>query len=126
MNSSYEVDTVTEDIEIEGPPDEVWAAIERGDWLGDDVQIDLRVGATGRVTDDGHTRQLLITHVEPGRRVAWHWWNDEGDLSSVEIVVVPAGDTTLVRVVEHTTVQPVSRFRWQACAGRLVGSLART
>jgi Activator of Hsp90 ATPase homolog 1-like protein len=118
-------DEVVEEIAVDGGPDDVWAAVVAGEWLGDDVELDVRVGGTGHVTDDGATRQVLVTAVEPGRRIAWHWWSDDGDLSSVEVTVVPDGAATIVRVVERTMVQPVARFHWQACAGRLAGRLVR-
>jgi hypothetical protein len=121
MDSFDDVLEVVEEIALEGEPDDVWAAVAAGEWLGDDVELDVRVGGAGHVTDEGETRQVLVTDVEPGRRIAWHWWSEGGDLSSVEVTVVPDGAGTIVRVVERTLAQPVARFHWQACAGRLAG-----
>ncbi len=38
----------------------------------------------------------------------WHWWRDDGELSSVEITVAPAGDATDVHVVEVVALATVS------------------
>ena len=53
-------------------------------------------------------RHLLVTTVDEPRRLAWHWWHDGGELSAVEITVVPVGDATEVRVVETVAVARAS------------------
>lgn len=123
MAESHE--SVIEELEVEGDLADVWAAVTAGEWLGDDVELDVRIGGAGHVTDDGETRQVVVTDVDHGRRIAWHWWSDRGDLSSVEVTLVPDGPVTVVRVVERMTVEPVARFGWQACAGRFAGHLVR-
>lgn len=109
--------TVTEsvrEISIEGPPDEVWEAMTdpdaMADWLGGDLDLDgpLEPGAAGTFVDtDGAQHDLLVVIVEPGERLAWHWWSEGGELSTVEITLNPDedGDHTLVRVVEVLMVE---------------------
>ena len=80
-------------IELDADAGEVWEAITQPDqlqgWLGDEVEIDMQPGGCGHVVDDdGVHREVLVTAVEPGRRLAWHWWADGGELSSVEITLV--------------------------------------
>jgi uncharacterized protein YndB with AHSA1/START domain len=92
-------------VEIDAPVDDVWHTLtdpaELAGWLDAEVVVDLEPGSVGHVVDpDGTVRQVLVTQVEPGHLLAWHWWADEGELSSVEITMIPVGDHTRVRVVE--------------------------
>src|SRR4051812_15521837 len=92
-------------VDIEASPADVWHTLtdpaELARWLDAEVVLDLEPGAVGHVVDaDGHVRQVLVTEVEPGHLLAWHWWEDDGELSSVEITTVPHDDGTRVRVVE--------------------------
>jgi uncharacterized protein YndB with AHSA1/START domain len=82
---------------------------ELAELLGGEVELDLEPGAVGRVTeDDGTVRQVLVTDVEPGHRLTWHWWSDDDELSSVELVVEPLdGDRSSVRVTETLTAGPI-------------------
>lgn len=106
---------------LDAPPDEVWQAItdqdSLGDWLGADVDLSVEVGSAGRVIDeDGTVREVLVTEVDAGRSVGWHWWDDRGDLSSVRITIEPTGPGTLVRVVEIPVGVPTSGAGWSASA----------
>ncbi len=99
---------VDQSVDIEASPDDVWHALtdpaELALWLDADVTLDLEPGAAGRVVDaDGTVRQVLVTEVEPGYRLTWHWWQDGGEFSSVEITAIPVGDGTRVRVRETLT-----------------------
>jgi hypothetical protein len=76
----------------------------------------MRPGGCGHVIDDGVRREVLVTAVEPGRRLAWHWWADGGELSSVEITLLPAGRGTRVRVVEIAADRGPTGLSAQACA----------
>jgi uncharacterized protein YndB with AHSA1/START domain len=97
------------EVELAAPTDVVWRTLtdpdELASWMGGQVDLDLEPGAAGRVTDDdGTVRQVLVTDVEPGHRLAWHWWSDDGELSSVELVVDPLDDDrSRVRVSERLT-----------------------
>ena len=116
---------VERSIELEAGPDEIWPALTDPDqlegWLGERVEIDMQPGGCGHVVDDdGVHREVLVTEVEPGRRVAWHWWAEGGELSSVEITLVPLPTGTRVDVVEMATGPLPTAPR--ACAD---GSLSR-
>ncbi len=71
-------------------------------WLGESVELDLRPGGGGVVIDhDGARRDVLVTEVDAPGRIVWHWWHEDGPLSTVEIVAVPTpSGGTLVRVTE--------------------------
>ncbi len=100
---------------IDAPVEAVWPSLADPDalarWLQADVSLDgvLAPGVAGRVIDaDGAVRHVLITDVEHGRRLAWHWWEDGGELSSVEITTTPQGEATEVRVVETVALASVT------------------
>ena len=111
------MDAVEREITLPVDLEEAWALLTSPDdlaaWLGADVELDPTPGAPGRVVDhDGAVRRLVVDAVEPGRRLAWSWW-DEGsadDASRVEITVMPREHGTSVRVVEHLLgTAPVAR-----------------
>jgi uncharacterized protein YndB with AHSA1/START domain len=96
---------IEQTIDLDAPIADVWHAVTEpgalADWLGADVELDVRVAGTGRVVDDdGTVRAVLVTDVEPCHRLAWHWWSDDDELSSVELTLEPLVDATRVRVVE--------------------------
>src|SRR4051794_28389813 len=97
MADTSSTDPVVEQaVEIDASPDDVWHTLtdpeELARWLNAEVDLELEPGAVGRVVDpDGTVHQVLVTEVDRPRRLAWHWWQDGGDLSSVEIVVTPCG-----------------------------------
>src|SRR5690348_4354017 len=87
--SSHQGEQIVREVELSAPSDVVWAVLtdpdELAGWMGGEVDLPLEPGAVGRVTDpDGTVRQVLVTDVEPGRRLGWHWWSDDDELSSVE------------------------------------------
>lgn len=100
---------VEQSVDIDADLDEVWQLLnEEGGlsaWLGGDVELEVRPGAAGRVTEaDGAQRDVLVTDVETAadaHRIAWHWWLEDGPLSSVEIIAVPTSTGTRVTVVER-------------------------
>jgi uncharacterized protein YndB with AHSA1/START domain len=70
---------VEREIELVAAPDEVWEALvdplRLGDWLGAEVELDLRPGGSGTFRlEDGETRRARVVDVEPGRRISFAWW----------------------------------------------------
>lgn len=112
-----QAEQVVREVELSAPTDVVWAVLndpdELAEWLGGEVDLELEPGAVGRVTDpDGTVRQVLVIDVVPGQRLGWHWWSDDDELSSVELVIEPLeGDRTRIRVTETLTadVEPSRR-----------------
>jgi uncharacterized protein YndB with AHSA1/START domain len=96
---------VEQSAELDADVEEVWEVLTDPDalgrWLGREVDLELQPGAAGRVVDpDGTVRQVLVTDVEEATRVAWHWWEDGGALTSVEITLTPIPSGTRVDVHE--------------------------
>ena len=103
--------TVEQSTEIDADVDEVWEVITDPDalsrWLGREVDLEVRPGGVGRVIDpDGTVRQVLVTEVDEAARVAWHWWEDDGPLTSVEITLSPTPSGTRVDVQEIYAAAP--------------------
>ncbi len=99
-------ETVEQHIELDADLAEVWRVLTDPDalagWLGRRVELDLRPGGSGQVIDhDGACRDVLVTEVDDAGRIVWHWWHEDGPLSTVEIVAVPTPTGgTVVRVIE--------------------------
>jgi uncharacterized protein YndB with AHSA1/START domain len=86
--------TVRRTVELECDAATLWRLIsdagELGAWLGEDVHLDLRVGGSGRlVDDDGVRRDLVVTGMTVGERLAFTWWpaGDEPGGSDVAFTV---------------------------------------
>jgi uncharacterized protein YndB with AHSA1/START domain len=122
-------------VELDVPISTAWRAIsdpgELAGWLGSSVELELRPGGRGRIVDDdGAVRELVVTDVRTDERIAWHWWSDTGDLSSVELRLDQHDGHTRLRIVE-TTLLPCVRTadarvhvagctrRWSAATSRL-------
>jgi uncharacterized protein YndB with AHSA1/START domain len=120
---------VEQHVDLDTDLDEAWRVISDGDelatWFGGEVDLDVRPGGVGTIVDDAGVRyDVLVTAVEEGRRVAWHWWNDRGELSSVEISLAPTDGLTRIRIVERL-VGPVAPVVTSACARRWERASAR-
>jgi uncharacterized protein YndB with AHSA1/START domain len=120
-------------VDLDATTESAWAALsdpgELARWLGASVELDVRPGGRGRVVDDdGTVREVLVTAVDDRQAIAWHWWSDGGELSSVELridecdgharlhileMLVPAPHTD-----ERSSVARCSR-RWTAATSRL-------
>lgn len=97
--------TVEQTIDLDADLDAVWQALTRRDalvaWLGDAPDLEMRPGAAGRLHDrDGATRDILVTEVDGPHRLTWHWWHEDGPLTTVEITTTRTETGTRVRVVE--------------------------
>ena len=93
---------------IPAEADRVWDAVTRGDWLGDDVELDPRPGGEGLILDKGELRHVVVEAVVPGRRMVYRWWpltpDGVGRSSRVSIDVEPAEDETTSVVVTEAPV----------------------
>jgi uncharacterized protein YndB with AHSA1/START domain len=100
-----EGERATSEILVPAPADETWEAItdpERlGEWLGDEVELDLRPGGEFEIEVDEERRTGFVEEVEPERRLVFWWRRDaDEDSSRVEIELEPGEAGTRVRVVE--------------------------
>jgi uncharacterized protein YndB with AHSA1/START domain len=85
---------------------EVWAAVTAGEWLADDVLLDLRPGgdATFRWRDQvktGWIEEVRQPAADGAGRLAF-WWGEDGEPATrVELTVESDGDhAARIRVVE--------------------------
>ena len=98
-------------VDLEVSLDVAWETIsdprELAQWLGSSVDLDLRPGGRGRIVDDdGTVRDVIVTDVRQGEQVAWHWWSDDGELSSVELRIDELDGHTRLRIVETSLLPP--------------------
>jgi uncharacterized protein YndB with AHSA1/START domain len=103
--------SVRRTVDLPLPVDEAWPAIagpgELGEWLGDEVEVELQPGSAGHLLDDdGERRTIVVREVEPERRVSFTWWRDADPdaASTVELVLVPTADGSRLTVTETMVV----------------------
>jgi uncharacterized protein YndB with AHSA1/START domain len=120
-------------VHLDATIESAWAALsdpgELARWLGSSVELDVRPGGRGRVVDDdGTVREVLVTAVDDRQAIAWHWWSDDGELSSVELRIDEYDGHARLHIVEmlvpgpHTDEQSsITRCsrRWTAATSRL-------
>src|SRR3954451_2621923 len=101
------METISRQVTLPTDLDETWGLLTHPaltrDWLGAEVDLDLREGAPGTIVDhDGTRRHLVVEHVTVGERLAWRWWtdDDEADATRVEISLLPVEGGTEVTVTE--------------------------
>ena len=80
---------VARDITLPVDPDEAWDALTDPElleqWFGDG------------------DREAVIEEAEPGERLVFWWWEDDGPGSRVEVVLTPVVGGTRVAVTETVT-----------------------
>lgn len=102
---------IEREILVEAPIDVVWSVVTEPDqikqWFADEAEIELRVGAPGRLRfKSGHSYELQIEAIDPPRRFAFRWVQPERSpvqkWSSmlVEFTLEAEAGGTRVRVVE--------------------------
>lgn len=82
-----------------------------GRWLADDVDLVVEPGESGTIRDGEASRSVVVESVEPGRRVALHWWTDGGDASEgalVDLTIEPSGDDRSKIVVVEVPLRVVA------------------
>jgi len=102
-------DQVEREVELPAPPDEVWHAVTDadvlGDWLGADVELELRPGGAGTFRfPDGQVRRAMVREVDEGARLSFTWWPvtgpDVGRTSTVSFEIEPHAGGSRLRLVE--------------------------
>jgi uncharacterized protein YndB with AHSA1/START domain len=104
-------DAVTREIDIDAPPDVVWAIVtgarHLAGWFSDEVEIDLRPGGAMLLTWHGHgTYRARIETVEPPLTFAFRWVLRDGQepvpgSSTLVVMTLTATNAgTRLRVVE--------------------------
>jgi uncharacterized protein YndB with AHSA1/START domain len=103
-------DTIQREIELPAPVETVWQAVTDpaflGDWLADDVELELWPGGDARFVSGDEVKTGWVEEVSPpGRegtgRLAFWWGVDDEPASRVCFSVTSRGeDGTLLRIVE--------------------------
>ncbi|MGN6170852.1 MAG: SRPBCC family protein [Solirubrobacteraceae bacterium] len=104
-------DTITREIDIDAPPDVVWAIVTEArhlaNWFSDEAEIDLRPGGALLLTWRGHgVYRARVETVEPPRTFAFRWVLRDGEepvqggSTLVVMTLAPTGAGTRLRVVE--------------------------
>lgn len=98
----------TVDLEIPAEIEDVWSALTTdeglADWMGANATIERQANGMVHFPDPvtGRPRSGIVEHIETDREIAFTWWpeDDPSDVTDVFITLEPAGDNTLIRVVE--------------------------
>jgi uncharacterized protein YndB with AHSA1/START domain len=82
--ANRDLDRVERSVVLPAPLEEVWAALTEpariSEWLGAEIEIDLRVGGRGVARDaDGRVRRILVETLDPPRRLRFRWWPYQED-----------------------------------------------
>ena len=108
-------DLIQRELDLAASPAEVWAALTNpewlGDWLADEVAMELRPGGEARFRTGEEVRSGWVEEVSPPRpddgsgRLAF-WWAVDGDVASrVELSVIACDAGTRLRVIETRPLQ---------------------
>jgi uncharacterized protein YndB with AHSA1/START domain len=108
-------------VELDCDTTELWHLVsdcrELEGWLAPHVDLDLRPGGTGQLTDDeGVVRQVRVDEVIDHERVTFTWWPEDGSggASVVTLVVAPSTGGSTLYVTE--AVLPARGIRMTAKA----------
>ncbi|MCW3000424.1 MAG: hypothetical protein JWN65_3973 [Solirubrobacterales bacterium] len=86
-------------------------------WLARTVDLEIRGGAEGTVTDhDGTVREAVVEEVLPGRRLALRWQADGRPATIVELTLEDAADGRTRLVVVEVPLAVVRAISTQLAA----------
>lgn len=115
-------DIVRREVVLDAEPDAAWATLAEPErletWLAERVDVDIREGAEGTITDhDGTVRETVVEEVVPGRRVALRWAAAGHEPTIVELTLDPLEDGRTRLVVVEVPVAVVRAVSTQVIAG---------
>jgi len=95
---------IRREIVLPAPREDVWEALTEPDrledWFANEVDLDLRPGGGASFRwSNGEERHATVTEVEPERRLAFEWEDEEGE---VEFTLDDDVDGTRLVVVESS------------------------
>jgi hypothetical protein len=95
--------TVTRSLTLPSSVADAWQAVRAGDWLGDEVDLEICPGAAGRIVEGSVERRVVVSHVVEGAALRLLWW-DEADpavVSDVTVELEADAEGTRVTVTER-------------------------
>ena len=105
--------SVRREIVFPEPREDVWRAVTEPDrlaeWFANEVELELRPGGGGRFRwDDGSERAATVEEVDPERRFAFRWRDEQGGEPEtlVELTLEDDPDGTRLVVVETPAESP--------------------
>src|SRR4051812_36326849 len=113
---------LTRRVDLDASAEELWELISEPDrlseWLGESVDLDVRPGGTGAVTDDGVLKFVHVDRVEPGRALSFSWWEPDQPQQTAQVLFQissrPGGGSRLDITETLCAAEPASRLRWEA------------
>jgi|GEM_PF-1456254 len=110
------MEEIQKEVELDCDPERAWQALteesELSEWLGGEVEADLRPGGEIVVHEEDGNRSGFFETIDPGRELSF-WWSRDGDEEStrVELELEPSktGDGCLVRVTESRPMVELER-----------------
>lgn len=107
--------SVRREIVFDEPREDVWRAVTEEErleeWFANEVELDLRPGGAGVFRwDDGSERRAVVEEVDPDRRFAFRWRDEDHDDEEtlVELTLEDDPDGTRLVVVES----PAGSAEW--------------
>jgi uncharacterized protein YndB with AHSA1/START domain len=110
MEATTETTSVEREVSIDARPETIWEFLVDPEkatrWMGMSATLEAEPGGLYRVeVIPGNTARGEFVELDPPRRLVYTWgWEQEGNpvppgSSTVEIVLIPDGDSTTVRLV---------------------------
>src|SRR5437868_3005665 len=118
---------------LDGSPEDVWPIVSDsellGEWLDEEVELTLRVGAPIITHGPEGTRVGVVDDVQEARRLAFTWVPvapDGGPVTTVELELEPDADGqhTVLRIRERIVDAQVAQFVDSLLAGNDFQALA--
>ena len=101
------MEEMTREVELDCDPERAWEALteesELSEWLGGEVEADLKPG--GGITvreEDGTEKSGFFESIEAEREITFWWSAEDEESTRVELELLPSGegDGCVVRVTE--------------------------
>ena len=118
--------TITRTIELAAPAREVWRSLADAEglaaWLGDAVDLEVAVGAAGRIVDGGAVRRVVVAEVDEGRSIGFTWWDEAAPEAASTVTIEVHGDeaSSTVTVTEAVAGGAMAHL-WDATPADVVG-----
>lgn len=124
------MDKLEREVELDCEPERAWQALteesELSEWLGGEVEADLRPGGEITVREEDGERHGFFETIEPGRELSFWWARDGEESTRVELGLEPSetGSGCVVRVTESRPMVELERELVEITGRRGAGPVA--